>query len=160
MESPTDSLGLLLHEATRNVRKAFERRMEHIGLSSSQWRVMIVVTKCGQASQARLADHLDIEPISVSRMIDRLEAGGWVERRPDPQDRRAKIVTPTERAVAAHAVIRSLADEVYAEALAGLSPMERLALIDGLKTVNANLTEAAERNAKAAASAPEGAPVK
>ena len=143
MEKQTDSLGLLLHEAARNVRKAFERRVDHLGLSSSQWRLLLVVAKCGQTTQARIADHLDIEPISVSRLIDRMEAAGWVERRPDPQDRRAKIVTPTERAIAAHAVIRSMADEVYAEALNGLSPDRRQALLSGLSTVIANLTEAA-----------------
>ncbi|MFT4150348.1 MAG: MarR family transcriptional regulator [Paracoccaceae bacterium] len=150
MEKQPDSLGLLLHEASRNIRKAFERRVDHMGLSSSQWRLLLVITKCGQATQARIADHLDIEPISVSRMIDRMEAAGWVERRPDPDDRRAKIVTPTDRAVAAHAVIRGLADEVYAEALAGLSAEQRQTLLSGLSTVIANLNEAAARTPVAA----------
>ena len=85
MENRTDSLGILLHEAARAVRKAFERRVSRHGLSSAQWRMLVAVTKCAEATtQARLADLLEIEPISVSRLVDRMEASGWVERRPDP----------------------------------------------------------------------------
>jgi DNA-binding MarR family transcriptional regulator len=147
MEKANESLGLLLHETARAVRKAFERRVAPQGLSSAQWRLMVVVVKHGGTTQARLADILEIEPISVSRLIDRMEAAGWVERRPDPQDRRAKIVVPTERAHAAHAEIRALADEVYAEALHGLGAEERRMLVDGLARVLANLNDAAARAA-------------
>lgn len=143
MENPGDSLGLLLHEATRAVRKAFERRVAPQGLSSAQWRLLVTVAKQGEATQARLADLLEIEPISVSRLIDRMEAAGWVERRPDPADRRAKIVAPTDRARAAHAEIRHMAEDVYAEALRGLSAAERQQLLGSLSQVIANLNEAA-----------------
>lgn len=144
MENRNDSLGILLHEAARAVRKAFERRVSRHGLSSAQWRMLVTVTKCGEATtQARLADLLEIEPISVSRLVDRMEAAGWVERRPDPQDRRVRLVMPTDRARAVHAEIRAMADEVYGEALAGLTPEQRLALLGGLSRVIANLNEAA-----------------
>lgn len=148
MEKANESLGLVLHEASRAVRKAFERRVAPQGLSSAQWRMMVVVVKQGGATQARLADLLEIEPISVSRLIDRMEAAGWVERHPDPQDRRAKIVMPTDRAHAAHAEIRAIADEVYAEALNGLGPEERRLLMGGLNRVLANLNNAAARAAE------------
>ena len=144
MENRSDSLGILLHEAARAVRKAFERRVSHHGLSSAQWRMLVVMTKCGEAAtQARLADLLEIEPISVSRLVDRMEASGWVERRTDPQDRRVKLIMPTDRARAVHAEIRAMADEVYGEALAGLTVEQRQALLGGLARVIANLNEAA-----------------
>lgn len=148
MENRTDSLGILLHEAARAVRKAFERRVSRHGLSSAQWRMLVTVTKCAEATtQARLADLLEIEPISVSRLVDRMEASGWVERRPDPLDRRAKLILPTDRARAVHAEIRAMADEVYGEALAGLQPQERTALLAGLSQVISNLNDAATRAA-------------
>lgn len=144
MENRSDSLGILLHESARALRKAFERRVGRHGLSSAQWRMLVTVTKCGEATtQARLADLLEIEPISVSRLVDRMETAGWVERKPDPQDRRAKLVMPTERARTVHAEIRAMADEVYGEALAGLSPDQRTDLLAGLTKVIANLNEAA-----------------
>jgi DNA-binding MarR family transcriptional regulator len=144
MENRNDSLGILLHEAARAVRKAFERRVSRHGLSSAQWRMLVTVTKCAEATtQARLADLLEIEPISVSRLVDRMEAAGWVERRPDPQDRRVKLVVPTDRARAVHAEIRAMADDVYGEALGGLAPEQRVALLGGLSRVIANLNEAA-----------------
>jgi DNA-binding MarR family transcriptional regulator len=144
MEKHGDSLGMLLHEAARAVRKAFERRVGAHGLSSAQWRMLVTVTKCGEATtQARLADLLEIEPISVSRLVDRMEAGGWVERRPDPNDRRAKLIAPTDRARAVHAEIRAMADEVYGEALAGLPASDRALLLQGLSRVIANLNDAA-----------------
>lgn len=149
MENRGDSLGILLHEAARTLRKAFERRVSRHGLSSAQWRMLVTVSKCGEATtQARLADLLEIEPISVSRLVDRMEAAGWVARMPDPQDRRAKLVMPTERARAVHAEIRAMADEVYGEALAGLSPDQRGALLGGLAQVIANLNEAAGQAAQ------------
>ena len=146
MEHRNDSLGMLLHEAARAVRKAFERRVSEHSLSSAQWRMLVTVTKCTQAAtQARLADLLEIEPISVSRLIDRMEAGGWVTRQPDPQDRRVKLVIPTEKARAVHAEIRAMADEVYDEALAGLSAERRAGLLSALVQVVDNLNEAAGR---------------
>lgn len=140
------TLGVLLHEATRAIRKAFEGRVGSHGLSSAQWRLLLTLGKCPEgASQARLADHLEIEPISVSRLIDRMEASGWVERRPCPADRRAKIVKPTARARAAHAEIRAIAEGIYAEALAGLPPETRQALTTALIAIIANLNEADAR---------------
>lgn len=92
----TRTLGFLLHDAARLLRRRFEGRGAEHGLSAAQWRLMVHVVRhgCG-VSQARLAEALEIEPISVSRLVDRMEQGGWVERSPDPQDRRVRLIHPT-----------------------------------------------------------------
>ncbi|MFZ5708788.1 MAG: MarR family winged helix-turn-helix transcriptional regulator [Pseudomonadota bacterium] len=136
-----DSLGLLLHDARRAVVRRFEARAASHGLSSAQWRLLFALKRLGPCTQARLAERLEIEPISVSRLIDRAEEAGWVTREADPADRRSKVVVPTARALKTFDSIRAIADTVYAEALAGLPDAARAALYDGLRRIIANLGE-------------------
>lgn len=139
----TRSLGLLLHDATRAVRKRFETRSASFGLTSAQWRMMVHVCKTeGGAPQSHFAELLEIEPISVSRLLDRMEALGWVIRQSDPNDRRVRRVLPTAKALEAHKFIKTIADDVYAEALAGLPLDQRKLLMDALVTISANLAKA------------------
>ena len=92
-----DRLGFLIHDATRLLRKRFEARASGLGLSSAQWRLLVRVAKEEGVAQARLAELLEIEPISVSRLVDRMEEGGWIERRPDATDRRVRMIFPTAK---------------------------------------------------------------
>lgn len=142
MENTSQGLGLLLHDAARTVRRRFEVRTAEFGLSSAQWRMMVHVCKMGGAPQSRFADMLEVEPISVSRLLDRMEALGWVTRGPDPADRRVRMVLPTPKALAAFDHIKSVADDVYAEALQGLSLAERQTLLTGLGRIVVNLSTA------------------
>ncbi|MGP3695796.1 MarR family winged helix-turn-helix transcriptional regulator [Rhodobacter sp. NSM] len=142
MKTDTDRLGLLLHDATRAIRKRFERQTSHLGLSTAQWRLLAQLSREPRATQARLADLLDIEPISVSRLIDRMELGGWVRREADPCDRRARLVAPTEKTQAAYATIKAIADEVYDEALEGIPADRRGDLVSMLRTIVTNLNDA------------------
>ena len=138
MEKP--SLGLLLHDAARAVRKRFETRATAYGLTSAQWRMLLRVCKTeGGAPQSHFADLLEIEPISVSRLLDRMEATGWVTRAPDPHDRRVRRVFPTDKALDAFATFRPVAEQVYAEALAGIPPEQRAVLLQALATIVSNL---------------------
>ena len=146
MKQNTDRLGLLLHDAARAMRKRFEQRTAALGLSSAQWRLLALLSREGRANQARLADLLEIEPISVSRLLDRMEQGGWIRREADAQDRRARIIAPTDKTLAAYEEIRATANEVYDEALQGLGVGERAVLIAGL---NAIITNLAARDATA-----------
>ena len=142
MKTSVSGLGLLLHDASRAVRKRFEERGAAFGLSSAQWRMMVHVCKMGCGTQSRFADLLEIEPISVSRLIDRMEEQGWVTRENDPTDRRAKLIKPTAKALDAFNHIKSIADEVYAEALAGLSEDQCRELMTGLSAIIVNLPKA------------------
>ena len=140
MKTNTPGLGLLLHDASRAVRKRFEEQSAEFGLSSAAWRMMVNVCKEGCAAQSRFADLLEIEPISVSRLLDRMELQGWITRDNDPKDRRVRLVLPTQKALDAFNHIKSIADEVYADALQGLGEAERLALMTGLSLIVSNLS--------------------
>lgn len=140
----TDRLGFLIHDAARLMRKRFEQRASGYGLSAAQWRLLVRVVKDEGVAQARLAELLEIEPISVSRLIDRMEDGGWIERRQDQKDRRVRTIYPTSRSRDAFAAIKSVAGEVYEEALAGLSRDARRKTIEGLVVIVGNLSDGEE----------------
>ena len=140
MKQSLDNFGLLLHLAARGMRKSFDRRAADLGLSSAQWRLLINVSRLGHSTQARLADVLEIEPISVSRLVDRMETAGWVQREADPADRRAKRVVPTAKALAIYAEMKLKATDVYTDALQGVSEADRAILIKSLTTILTNLS--------------------
>lgn len=140
MKLDIDRLGLLLHDATRAVRRRFEQRTQDWGLSSAQWRLLVSLKRDARASQARLAEILEIEPISVSRLVDRMVQTGWVRREPDPNDRRVRLIVPTDKALRAFETVHGVAGEVYAEALAGLSDAQKATLVTALNTIIENLT--------------------
>jgi MarR family transcriptional regulator for hemolysin len=118
-----DRLGFLIHDSARLLRKRFEAKGSAYGLSAAQWRLLVRLVKDEGVAQARLAELLEIEPISVSRLLDRMEEGGWIESRE------------------AFAAIKSVAGEVYDLALAGLTDEEKLTLVKGLNTIIANLSD-------------------
>ncbi|WP_157019293.1 MarR family winged helix-turn-helix transcriptional regulator [Mesorhizobium xinjiangense] len=140
----TDRLGFLLHDAARLIRRRFERRNAAYGLSAAQWRLLFRLIKEEGAPQVRLAEWLEIEPISVSRLLDRMEEGGWIERRQDASDRRVRVIYATDKAREVYDAVKSVAFEVYEEALAGMDDGERAALIAGLQRISANLADGEE----------------
>jgi MarR family transcriptional regulator for hemolysin len=136
-----DRLGFLIHDAQRLLRKRFEMRGAEYGLSAAQWRLLVRVVKDEGVPQARLAEILEIEPISVSRLLDRMEAGGWITRQQDASDRRVRMIFPTDKSRSAFVAIKSVAGEVYQEALSGLTGEQRGALIHGLGRIVENLSD-------------------
>lgn len=155
MTSSTNNIGYLVHDTARLMRKRFDRFAAETGMTRAQWQVLGKVARAEGINQASLADLLDIEPITVCRMIDRLEGAGLVERRPDPADRRARLIYMTEAARPGLERMRAVADEVFAEMLAGFTPEEAATLLALLGRVQANL--AAPRDAEAPALARTGA---
>ncbi len=147
MSSANDPLGLLLHDAARALRRRFDRRASTLGLSTAQWRLLLKVFHEGHSTQARLADQLEIEPISVSRLIDRMVQAGWIAREADPADRRAHRIVATQQSLAVRPEMRRMADEVYAEALAGIGNDDLATLLTGLTTIISNLSAADEADA-------------
>ena len=140
MPPPHESLGFLLHDATRAIRRRFEARATELGLSSAQWRCLVHLMREGSSPQARLAELMEIEPISVSRLLDRMQDGGWITRETDPADRRVRLVTATPKTCAAFSEARKIADAIYADALAGLPPGARETLMATLRRIIANLS--------------------
>jgi MarR family transcriptional regulator, transcriptional regulator for hemolysin len=140
MQNRTDhSLGFLISDTARLLRRRFDQRARHLGLTRAQWQVLAHLHRNEGINQIGLADLLDIEAITLCRTIDRMEEGGWVERRPDPKDRRARLLFLTNRARPLIAKLRTLADELYEEALEGLPPRSRDALVEILVAMRANL---------------------
>jgi DNA-binding MarR family transcriptional regulator len=137
-----ERLGFLIHDSARLMRKRFEAKGSAYGLSAAQWRLLVRVVKEEGIAQARIAELLEIEPISVSRLLDRMEEGGWIERRPDATDRRVRMIFPTDKSRETFAAIKSVAGEVYDAALAGLDADEKRALIKCLSTIITNLSDA------------------
>ncbi|RLA29349.1 MAG: MarR family transcriptional regulator [Gammaproteobacteria bacterium] len=91
------SMGFLVHDVARLMRRAFDRRVKHLGLTRSQWFVVAHLYRTDGQTQRHLADELDMQRAPLSKLLDRLEAGGWVERRADPEDRRANRVYITKK---------------------------------------------------------------
>ena len=139
--SSTEGLGILLHDASRLLRKRFEMRTADHGLSSAQWRLLVHVAREGAMTQARLGERLEIEPISVSRLVDRMEQAGWVARKADESDRRVRLVAATPKTLRVFDEVRGLANEVYDEALAGFSEKDRQGLMAALRLLIDNLSE-------------------
>ncbi|MBS3650305.1 MarR family transcriptional regulator [Pseudaminobacter sp. 19-2017] len=137
----TIPLGILIHHAARLMQKRFELRAADYGLSSAQWRLLVRLIKDEGVAQKRLAELLEIEPISVSRLLDRMEEGGWIERRASSEDRRVRMVFATEKARGAFGKVKEVAGTIYDEALAGLSEAERKTLVHALETIVANLAD-------------------
>ena len=128
------TLGFLVHDVARLLRKRLEQRARAagIGLTRAQWQTLAYLARSEGMNQASLAQLLDIEPITLVRLIDRLEAIGLVERRPDPRDRRQRNLYLTEKAWPELARIKALGAEVREEALAGLAAPERERLMGAL----------------------------
>ena len=112
MKPDPDQLGILLHDGARLIRRRFEQQAASYGLSSAQWRLLVQVLRTGGSTQARLADRLELEPISVSRLVDRMEQAGWVMRQPDPADRRIKVIVATETTHKLKAEVKAIAHAV------------------------------------------------
>jgi MarR family transcriptional regulator for hemolysin len=136
-----DRLGFLLHDASRLLRKRFEQNASRYGLSSAQWRLLVRVFKEEGIPQARLAELLEVEPISVSRLVDRMEEGGWIERRADAADRRVRNIFLSDKSRAIFGEMRAVAESVFEDALAGLDGAERQTVLGGLQTICSNLSD-------------------
>lgn len=130
---------LLMYDISRLTRRNFERRAKSLGLTRSQWMVIGIVRRFPGIKQAELAERMDVQPITVGRLIDRMEKDGWIERRSDPNDRRAKRLHLTSRVQAIASQIRSLALNIRKDTLEGLTQNEHDTLLRILTLIKNNL---------------------
>jgi DNA-binding MarR family transcriptional regulator len=143
MDEPADhqrNFGFLLYDSARLLRRDFDRRARTIGLTRAQWSVLALLSRNEGINQAGLAELLDIEPITLVRLLDRMERAGWVERRPHAVDRRIYTLYITDKARPLIAQIRALATETRALALAGISLEDQAHLVEILTRIRANLS--------------------
>jgi MarR family transcriptional regulator, transcriptional regulator for hemolysin len=137
-----ETLPFEIAETAHALRKAFDRRAAGMGVTRAQWKVLFRLQRQPNLRQIELADMLDVEPITLSRIVDRLEEAGLVERVADPADRRAWRLHVTARAQPLVEKLRGVADEMIAEAFAGTDPRD----IEITRRVLARVRENASRS--------------
>jgi MarR family transcriptional regulator, transcriptional regulator for hemolysin len=137
---PDCNVGFLMQDVARLMRRDFNRRVQDLELTQAQWRALSLMWRQPGMRQCDLAETLEMQPISVARLIDRLQAAGWVERKADPKDRRASRLYLTERSEPILTKLRKNGADVRAAALAGVSDKERQLLVDILTRMRANMT--------------------
>ena len=135
----SDSLGFMISDISRLMRKRFDERARLIGATRPQWRTIAMLSRNEGINQGGLAELLEIEPITLCRMIDRLEEAGKVERRRDPDDRRAWRIYLTPKARPVIEQLRAIADDMISEALEGIDEAQRVQLTQSLEAIRANL---------------------
>ncbi|MBS0373645.1 MAG: MarR family transcriptional regulator [Proteobacteria bacterium] len=135
------SLGYLLTDVVRLMRRDFYTRTGPVGLTPALTRLLFYVHRDPGSHQTALAQRLDVTPVTLCRMVDRLAQRGFVRREPDPADRRAVRVFVAPRGEPLVERMTQVADETRARALRGLKPGERRALLKLLGQMAGNLTE-------------------
>jgi MarR family transcriptional regulator, transcriptional regulator for hemolysin len=144
MALATDRLrnfGFLVKDVYRLYAKHFERHASEIGLTLSQCKVLGHLSRNEGISQARLAELTDTDPMTLVRTLDRMQQDEWIERRPDPEDRRAHRLYLREAAKPIMHRMWKLADQARQEALSALSPLEREQLVGLLERVQGALLQ-------------------
>jgi MarR family transcriptional regulator, transcriptional regulator for hemolysin len=135
------SFGFLVSDVARLFGRRFSHHGKRLGLTRAQCRTLGYLARNEGINQAGLADVLEIRPMTLVRQVDRMEEAGWIERRADPSDRRARRLYLTDKARPILGRIWSVANDTRDEALARLSPSEADQLIDLLSRVHATLSE-------------------
>ena len=136
----SETIGFLLNDSARLFRRAFNARTRDTGITALQWRLLIYLRRHEGIRQGPMAELIEVEPITLSRMIDRLEEAGLVERRADPSDRRAWLLYLAPGADELLTAMRATTDALTAEATEGLNAEEREQLSDLVERVRANLS--------------------
>lgn len=134
------SLPYLLSDSARLLRRAFDARVRALGMTSRQARLLLILHVTEGENQGYYAELLEVEPISLTRMVDRMEEAGLIERRRDPADRRAWRLFLTDRSRCVIDQVRDSLTGLEYEMLAGLEPQQRKALGQMLESIRENFS--------------------
>lgn len=137
----SNSLPFLIKDVSQLMRRRFDERARLIGVTREQWRTLFTVSRNEGANQGVLADMLEVEPITMCRMIDRLEDAGMLERRRDPADRRAWQIFLTPKAMPLIDRLHAVGEAMVAEALDGIPEATRQKLFETLEQIQSNLND-------------------
>jgi len=136
------TLGFLLHETARLLRKRFEQRAGNLGLTRSQWQTLAFLSKNEGIHQAGLAEILEVEPITLARILDKLAELDLIERRPHPTDRRMWLLYMRDKARPLLDDMLEIGNATRGEALQGISDADRDHLVKILTQMKKNLVQA------------------
>lgn len=132
-------MGFLLADNSRLARWAFDRKVREIGVTGPQARLLLLLNRFPGENQSFYAERLEVEPITLCRMVDRLEEAGLIERRRDPADRRAWRLHLTAKSRQTTERLQQRVDSLVEEMLDGLSVGEQRELERLLKAIGSNL---------------------
>ncbi len=138
----TPTIGFLLHDVARLLRKRFEQRAKGLGLTRSQWQTLAYLSNNEGIHQAGLADILEIEPITLVRILDKLAERGLIERRQHPTDRRIWLLYMRDEARPLLVEMRKIGDAARSDALTGVSADDNDRLYQTLTLMKSNLVQA------------------
>jgi MarR family transcriptional regulator, transcriptional regulator for hemolysin len=144
----------ILNDVARLLRTYADHRAAQFGMTRAQWAVLVRLDRSEGLNQSELAETLDLQPITLTRLLDKLCDGGLIERRPDPADRRAKrlFLTPAARPLLKQ--LSALGEETMAGVTEGLTQEDIERMLAELATVKDNLRRLIhQRNANAAVGA-------
>lgn len=142
---PEQSIGFLISDVSRLLRRNFDKRAQKIGLSRAQWQVLAWLKRNEGISQTQLADLLEMSPMTLVRLIDRLEMNGLVERRAHPTDRRIYQLFLAGHAHPSLDRLWAMGAETKGEAMTGISAETEALLMEALIRIRRNLIEADAR---------------
>ena len=145
------NFGFILKNLERLYTKRFETLAQELSLTLPQCKALFHLSRNEGISQKRLTELAEIEPMTLVRILDRMESDGWVERRADPNDRRARTLYLRSGAKPILEQIDKLSAQMRAEALAGLNAEQRNQLMGLLEHVYQNLSSAKVEPAMATA---------
>jgi DNA-binding MarR family transcriptional regulator len=133
-------IGYLLADNSRLARWAFDQQVREIGVTGPQARLLLTLNRQPGENQGFYAERLEVEPITLCRMVDRLEEASMVERRPDPADRRAWRLHLTDKSRKVVEKLQQRVDSLVEDMLAGLTSAERSEFARLLNVVGSNLS--------------------
>jgi MarR family transcriptional regulator for hemolysin len=144
MEVNPPTLSFLLHDVARLLKKRLEQHSRGSGLTRSQWQILAYLAQNEGISQKGLAELLDIEAITLGRIVDKLEAQRLIKRNPHPADRRRWLLHLMPAARSRLHQASEYGDATRREALAGVSEEDRQHLLKMLQALKENLTQACD----------------
>jgi DNA-binding MarR family transcriptional regulator len=144
MSNNDEFIGVLISDVARLMRTVFDRRVRKIGLTRAQWLVLTRLYRRPGASQSELAEMMEVEKASAGRMIDRLEAKGWVTRRAQAGDRRVNRIYLTPEAERVHRRMWRIAEATVEDALGSLSRRDTKQLLTFLARIKVSLLDLSE----------------
>ncbi len=127
------------------LRRLFDERVRDLGLTAAQARLLLSLERNPSENQAFYAERLEVEPITLTRIVDRMEDAGWLERRSDPADRRARILHLTDKATQIVNELQGIVEIMFEEMLAGMASGERKTLAALLDRIGENLSRARKK---------------
>lgn len=134
------SVAYLLSDSGRLLRRTFDERVRNLGLTAVQARLLLLLFKFPDNNQAFFAERTEVEPITLTRLVDRMEEAGWVERVPDPTDRRARLLHLTDKSREIVEPLRVIVSGMVEDMAEGLTTSEIETLAKLLDRVSANLS--------------------